>query len=195
MFGKFYKLVLLFALAGILWLTGCPPGTPPPAETYPPYEFEFSGQGWLPQGALGHQGFIACSHSTDLAKNGTGSLKCTSLLDGSDPNKKTGEVWVPLSPLISLADKVLSCYVYVPGSAGAGKFSVQLTAKDNSDWSWSGSDEVTIENADTWTYVASTLPVTVDFDITKVLVVGIQVHIATGTTCTDPVYIDSYNWQ
>jgi hypothetical protein len=192
MLERFSKLGLLLGLVVVLGLMGCPPaGDDKTTETYPPFDFELTGQGWLTQSNAGYQGFSACASSTEKAKTGGSSLRaeCAPMV-GGNANTQTGELWVPLSPVVNLTGKTLSCYIY----AQADSMSAQICAKDSTGWSWSGLPNAALTK-DAWTYLSGTLPIVTDFDITQIQAVCVQVHIATGVTCSLPLYLDSYNWQ
>lgn len=197
MMSRFVQLTLLVVFVAMsgLFLGGCPPATTDTTvtETYPPFEFEVTGQSWVPK--TDPAGVTACEHSPDRGYNTANSLKITCAMNSGTTG---GMAWVQLDPLVDLSNKTLSAYVYFPTSISpVASTGVNLFVQDE-NWNFGSTTRVYMSTPDAWNLISSTVsyaPGYSGLDLTKVKGVGLQISIATTTTLSGAIYLDKVNWQ
>jgi len=123
-------------------------------------------------------------YSTDMASEGTGALKLSLSLSGTEWQE--GGVFVdPATPYDWSGAKTISVDVYVP--AEATNFLAQIFVKTGEGWTWANSADAQLTPGE-WTTVTADLSTL--GDIKDVREVGVKV--GTGSTAfTGDVFIDN----
>jgi len=156
--------------------TGGTGGTTPPADGAQ-YNFESSGQGWAISGAP----LTGAASSTARAFAGTHALAVS--VGGN------GTAQVAASSPLPGPGKVVTFHVWIPSGSGLASLQPFVLQGASGNWTWTGTWRAASSlTANAW----NTIQVTVPANAAPLFQLGVQV--ATSTSWTGTVYVDTISW-